>query len=56
MEKLTFSSGRFLEAQRVSRDGEVQRFFRGVFGIFGHGNVTGMGQALEEHEGELPYF
>jgi len=47
---------RFLEAQRVWRDGEVQRFFRGVFGIFGHGNVTGMGQALEEHEGELPYF
>lgn len=47
---------RFLEAQRVSRDGEVHRFFRGVFGIFGHGNVTGMGQALEEHEGELPYF
>ncbi|KFE63900.1 3D-(3,5/4)-trihydroxycyclohexane-1,2-dione acylhydrolase (decyclizing) [Hyalangium minutum] len=47
---------RFLDAQRVSRDGEVHRFFRGVFGIFGHGNVTGMGQALEEHEGELPYF
>ncbi|WP_224372828.1 3D-(3,5/4)-trihydroxycyclohexane-1,2-dione acylhydrolase (decyclizing) [Hyalangium versicolor] len=46
---------RFLEAQRVSRDGEVHRFFRGVFGIFGHGNVTGIGQALEEYEG-LPYF
>ncbi|ADO74688.1 3D-(3,5/4)-trihydroxycyclohexane-1,2-dione acylhydrolase (decyclizing) [Stigmatella aurantiaca] len=46
---------RFLDAQRVSRDGEVHRFFRGVFGIFGHGNVTGLGQALEEHEG-LPFF
>jgi len=47
---------RFLAAQRVSRDGEVHRFFRGVFGIFGHGNVTGIGQALEEYEEELPYF
>lgn len=47
---------RFLAAQRVSRDGQVHRFFQGVFGIFGHGNVTGLGQALEEHAGELPYF
>jgi 3D-(3,5/4)-trihydroxycyclohexane-1,2-dione acylhydrolase (decyclizing) len=47
---------RFLAAQRVSRDGEVHRFFRGVFGIFGHGNVTGIGQALEEYEEGLPYF
>src|SRR5579872_3543872 len=44
---------RFLAQQSVERDGREQRFFAGVFGIFGHGNVTGMGQALEEagHEG-----
>jgi len=47
---------RYLEVQRVSRDGAASRFFQGVFGIFGHGNVTGIGQALEEHEGDLPFF
>ncbi|HYO59096.1 3D-(3,5/4)-trihydroxycyclohexane-1,2-dione acylhydrolase (decyclizing) [Archangium sp.] len=47
---------RYLDAQRVSRDGQVQRFFHGVFGIFGHGNLTGLGQALEEHEGALPFL
>jgi 3D-(3,5/4)-trihydroxycyclohexane-1,2-dione acylhydrolase (decyclizing) len=47
---------RYLDAQRVSRDGKVQRFFHGVFGIFGHGNLTGLGQALEEHEGALPFL
>ncbi|MEA2628245.1 MAG: hypothetical protein QOJ10_705, partial [Chloroflexota bacterium] len=39
---------RFLSAQRVERDGHEQRFFEGCFGIFGHGNVTGIGQALAE--------
>ncbi|HLS91794.1 MAG TPA: 3D-(3,5/4)-trihydroxycyclohexane-1,2-dione acylhydrolase (decyclizing) [Limnochordia bacterium] len=39
---------RFLAAQYVSRDGVEQPFFAGVIGIFGHGNVTGLGQALEE--------
>src|SRR5690606_12516015 len=38
----------FLAAQYVSRDGHEQPFFAGVIGIFGHGNVTGLGQALEE--------
>jgi 3D-(3,5/4)-trihydroxycyclohexane-1,2-dione acylhydrolase (decyclizing) len=49
---------RFLSAQRVARDGAVDRFFHGVFGIFGHGNVTGLGQALDELQdhGGLPYF
>ena len=32
----------------VERDGVEQPFFAGMWGIFGHGNVTGLGQALEE--------
>jgi 3D-(3,5/4)-trihydroxycyclohexane-1,2-dione acylhydrolase (decyclizing) len=39
---------RFLAAQTVERDGERRRFFGGCFGIFGHGNVAGIGQALYE--------
>ena len=37
---------RFLANQYVERDGEVTKFFAGCFGIFGHGNVAGLGQAL----------
>ena len=37
---------RFLSAQRVEIDGKKQRLFEGVFAIFGHGNVAGMGEAL----------
>ena len=39
---------RFLEQQEVERDGEHTRFFAGCWGIFGHGNVAGVGQALLE--------
>jgi 3D-(3,5/4)-trihydroxycyclohexane-1,2-dione acylhydrolase (decyclizing) len=46
---------RFLAAQQVERDGERQRFFAGCLGIFGHGNVAGLGQALKQHEDLLPY-
>jgi 3D-(3,5/4)-trihydroxycyclohexane-1,2-dione acylhydrolase (decyclizing) len=46
---------RFLAAQQVERDGRRQRFFAGCFGIFGHGNVAGLGQALKQHEDLLPY-
>jgi 3D-(3,5/4)-trihydroxycyclohexane-1,2-dione acylhydrolase (decyclizing) len=46
---------RFLAAQKVERDGVTQPFFAGVWGIFGHGNVTGLGQALEE-TGALPFY
>ena len=45
---------RFLEAQQVSRDGRSQRFFAGALGIFGHGNVAGLGQALQQSP-EFPY-
>ena len=39
----------FLKRQYVERDGKEQQFFAGCFGIFGHGNVTGIGQALQQN-------
>src|ERR1700758_3061168 len=45
----------FLKAQVVSRDGREQHFFAGCFGIFGHGNVAGIGQALQQYP-ELPFY
>src|SRR3954451_20392835 len=47
---------RFLAAQWSERDGEERRFFPGCFGIFGHGNVAGVGQALLEYGEEMPYY
>jgi 3D-(3,5/4)-trihydroxycyclohexane-1,2-dione acylhydrolase (decyclizing) len=47
---------RFLSAQKVERDRNQHRFFEGCFGIFGHGNVTGIGQALAEHPELLTYY
>ncbi len=38
----------FLKQQYVERDGVEQPFFAGIFGIFGHGNVAGIGQALQQ--------
>jgi 3D-(3,5/4)-trihydroxycyclohexane-1,2-dione acylhydrolase (decyclizing) len=48
---------RFLTNQYSERDGVTQRLVPGVFGIFGHGNVAGVGQALLEaaDSGALPY-
>jgi 3D-(3,5/4)-trihydroxycyclohexane-1,2-dione acylhydrolase (decyclizing) len=48
---------RFLAAQYSERDGVRQRFIPGTFGIFGHGNVAGVGQALLEvaDSGDMPY-
>lgn len=43
---------RFLANQYVERDGERHKFFAGCFGIFGHGNVAGVGQALLQDEVE----
>lgn len=39
----------YLKNQYVERDGVEQPFFAGCFGIFGHGNVAGLGQALQEN-------
>ena len=45
-----------LIAQKVYIDGEVKPLFPGVFGIFGHGNVACLGQALEENKDQLPTY
>ncbi|KRF30492.1 3D-(3,5/4)-trihydroxycyclohexane-1,2-dione acylhydrolase (decyclizing) [Paenibacillus sp. Soil787] len=47
---------RFLDQQYVSVDGQETKFVRGVMGIFGHGNVTGLGEALERSAGDLTYI
>src|ERR671933_225775 len=47
---------RFLASQYVERDGVERRFFAGCFGIFGHGNVAGMGQALQQYADDLTYY
>jgi len=57
MRRLTTAQAiiRFLKAQCIARDGEEHRFFAGCFGIFGHGNVAGIGQALQENP-DFPYY
>jgi 3D-(3,5/4)-trihydroxycyclohexane-1,2-dione acylhydrolase (decyclizing) len=47
---------RFLGAQQVEVDGRKQRLFEGVFAIFGHGNVAGMGEALYAARDSLPTY
>ena len=47
---------RFLSQQYISLDQEEHRFVQGVFGIFGHGNVTGLGEALEYDAQGLTFF
>jgi 3D-(3,5/4)-trihydroxycyclohexane-1,2-dione acylhydrolase (decyclizing) len=56
-EKLTTAQAliRFLKNQYVRRDGAELPFIKGVWGIFGHGNVAGIGQALQE-DPEMPYY
>lgn len=46
----------FLRTQQVERDGVVQPFFGGTLGIFGHGNVAGIGQALLQYRDQFPYI
>ena len=45
-----------LTAQKILIDGKKQPLFPGVFGIFGHGNVACLGQALEENKDKLPTY
>src|SRR5215470_14899685 len=58
VQRLTMAQAllRFLAAQSVERDGVSQRFFGGCFGIFGHGNVAGLGQALHERPDLLTFY
>lgn len=46
----------FLQAQWSERDGVKRRIIPRIFGIFGHGNVVGLGEALEEYGSQLPYY
>ncbi len=47
---------KFLQVQYTEYDGEQQRFIPAVWGIFGHGNVSGLSQALWEYGDGLPYY
>jgi 3D-(3,5/4)-trihydroxycyclohexane-1,2-dione acylhydrolase (decyclizing) len=47
---------RYLAAQDVELDGAVVPYFAGVWAIFGHGNVAGLGEALQGAQGQLPTF
>ncbi len=46
----------FLAAQHIERDGTVEPFFGGAIGIFGHGNVAGVGQALLQYRKEFRLY
>lgn len=60
MERINMTVGQaivaFLDQQYVSLDGEETKFVEGIFTIFGHGIVLGLGQALEENPGSLKVF
>jgi 3D-(3,5/4)-trihydroxycyclohexane-1,2-dione acylhydrolase (decyclizing) len=47
---------RYLAAQWSERDGVRRRVIPAMCGIFGHGNVCGIGQALEQDDGRMPYY
>lgn len=47
---------RFLNQQYIDVDGQVTSFVEGLFAIFGHGNVLGLGEALQEDPGHLKVY
>ena len=57
-EKLTMSQAlvKFLDNQYIECDGEETKFVSGIFGIFGHGCVVGVGQALEQGGHNLKFY
>ena len=56
--KLTMGQAivQFLQQQYVERDENEQQFFAGMFGIFGHGNVAGIGQALHQYADAFRFY
>lgn len=56
--KLTMAQAlvRFLDMQYVCVDGKEEKFVHGIMGIFGHGNVVGLGQALEQYADRMPFI
>ena len=57
-ERLTMSQAlvKFLDNQYVEFDGVETKFVSGIFGIFGHGCVVGVGQALEQGGHNLKFY
>ena len=60
MKKITLTCAhaivKYLIAQKILIDGKKEPLFPGVFGIFGHGNVACLGQALQENQDKLPTY
>jgi 3D-(3,5/4)-trihydroxycyclohexane-1,2-dione acylhydrolase (decyclizing) len=56
--RLTMSQAllKFLDNQFIELDGTERKFVKGIMGIFGHGNVTGIGEALEQDRGQLTFI
>lgn len=56
--RLTMSQAlvKFLDNQYIEMDGEERKFFKGIMGIFGHGNVSGIGEALERENHGLTFI
>src|SRR6516225_5499562 len=46
----------YLQHQYSELDGKLERLIFAMFGIFGHGNVAGLGEALEEYGTDLPFY
>ncbi|WP_079474137.1 3D-(3,5/4)-trihydroxycyclohexane-1,2-dione acylhydrolase (decyclizing) [Marinococcus halophilus] len=47
---------KFLNSQYIKIDGEEHKFVAGMMGIFGHGNVVGLGQALEQYKQSFSFY
>lgn len=60
METIRLTAGqalvKFLNQQYLHVDGKEFPFVEGVFNIFGHGNVLGIGEALEQNPGHLKIY
>jgi len=58
VKKLTMAQAliEFLNNQYIEVDGIEKKFVKGVMGIFGHGNVVGLGQALEQYRDEIIFY
>ncbi len=60
MKKITLTCAhaivKYLISQKILINGKKEPLFPGVFGIFGHGNVACLGQALEENQKDLPTY
>jgi 3D-(3,5/4)-trihydroxycyclohexane-1,2-dione acylhydrolase (decyclizing) len=57
-QKITLAQAliKYISVQFIERDGAEQKFFAGVWGIFGHGNVAGIGQALQQYAADIRYY